>query len=89
MFGVAPAEATMSLSPFRVYNDEITVTGSMAILRSFAPAVELIGGGVIDPRPLLSRAAVPRRVRRGAAPGTGRPGNQMAHQALLTRRAPR
>jgi NADPH2:quinone reductase len=54
VFGVAPAEATMRLSPFRVYNDEITVTGSMAILRSFAPAVELIGSGVIDPRPLLS-----------------------------------
>jgi 2-desacetyl-2-hydroxyethyl bacteriochlorophyllide A dehydrogenase len=54
VFGVAPAEATMSLSPFRVYNDEITVTGSMAILRSFAPAVELIGTGAIDPRPLLS-----------------------------------
>ena len=54
VFGVAPAEAQLSLSPFRVYNDEITVTGSMAILRSFAPAVELIGSGVIDPGPLLS-----------------------------------
>ncbi|HEY3878837.1 MAG TPA: alcohol dehydrogenase catalytic domain-containing protein [Trebonia sp.] len=54
VFGVTPAEATMSLSPFRVYNDEITVTGSMAILRSFAPAVELIATGAIDPRPLLS-----------------------------------
>src|SRR6202035_5207701 len=54
VFGVSPAEASISLSPFRVYNDELTVTGSMAILRSFAPAVELIGSGVIDPRPLLS-----------------------------------
>jgi len=54
VFGVTPADARMSLSPFRVYNDEITVTGSMAILRSFAPAVELIGAGAIDPRPLLS-----------------------------------
>jgi 2-desacetyl-2-hydroxyethyl bacteriochlorophyllide A dehydrogenase len=54
VFGVSPADASISLSPFRVYNDEITVTGSMAILRSFAPAVELIGSGVIDPRPLLS-----------------------------------
>jgi 2-desacetyl-2-hydroxyethyl bacteriochlorophyllide A dehydrogenase len=54
VFGVTPAGATMSLSPFRVYNDEITVTGSMAILRSFAPAVELIASGAIDPRPLLS-----------------------------------
>jgi threonine dehydrogenase-like Zn-dependent dehydrogenase len=54
VFGVTPAEATMSLSPFRIYNDEITVMGSMAILRSFAPAVDLIGSGAIDPRPLLS-----------------------------------
>ncbi len=54
VFGVTPAEATMSLSPFRVYNDEITITGSMAILRSFAPAVELIGSGAVDPRPLLA-----------------------------------
>ena len=83
MFGVAPAEAMISLSPFRVYNDEITVTGSMAILRSFAPAVELIGSGAVDPRPLLS-APLPldefgealHRVRAGR-------GNQVAHQALL------
>jgi 2-desacetyl-2-hydroxyethyl bacteriochlorophyllide A dehydrogenase len=54
VFGVSPAEASISLSPFRVYNDELTVTGSMAILRSFAPAAELIGRGVVDPRLLLS-----------------------------------
>jgi 2-desacetyl-2-hydroxyethyl bacteriochlorophyllide A dehydrogenase len=54
VFGVSPAEASISLSPFRVYNDELTVTGSMAILRSFAPAAELISSGVVDPRPLLS-----------------------------------
>ncbi|HTU74693.1 MAG TPA: zinc-dependent alcohol dehydrogenase family protein [Trebonia sp.] len=54
VFGVSPAQASISLSPFRVYNDELTVTGSMAILRSFAPAAELISTGVVDPRPLLS-----------------------------------
>lgn len=54
VFGVSPAEAAISVSPFRVYNDEITITGSMAILRSFAPAVELLTNGVVDPRPLLS-----------------------------------
>jgi 2-desacetyl-2-hydroxyethyl bacteriochlorophyllide A dehydrogenase len=54
VFGVSPAEASISLAPFRVYNDELTVTGSMAILRSFAPAVELIVSGTVDPRPLLS-----------------------------------
>jgi NADPH2:quinone reductase len=55
VFGVSPAEAALSVSPFRVYNDEITVTGSMAILLSFAPAVELITTGVVDPRLLLSK----------------------------------
>jgi 2-desacetyl-2-hydroxyethyl bacteriochlorophyllide A dehydrogenase len=54
VFGVSPADATISVSPFRVYNDEITVTGSMAILRSFAPAVDLLASGAVDPRPLLS-----------------------------------
>ena len=68
VFGVAPAEATISLSPFRVYNDEITVTGSMAILRSFGPAVELIGSGAIDPARCCATAG-PGPVRRGPAPG--------------------
>lgn len=54
VFGVSPAEAAISVSPFRVYNDEITVTGSMAILRSFAPAVDLLASGAVDVRPLLS-----------------------------------
>lgn len=54
VFGVSPAEALMRVSPFRVYNDEITITGSMAILRSFGPAVELLASGAVDPRPLLS-----------------------------------
>ena len=54
VFGVSPASDTVRFSPFRVYNDEITITGSMAILRSFGPAVELLARGVVDPRPLLT-----------------------------------
>jgi NADPH2:quinone reductase len=54
VFGVSPAEAAIRVSPFRVYNDEITLTGSMAILRSFGPAVGLLASGAVDPRPLLS-----------------------------------
>ena len=88
VFGVSPAEAALSVSPFRVYNDEITVTGSMAILLSFAPAVELITSGAVDPRLLLSKPLPLERVRRGAAPGAGRPGHQVAHPPVgLTRRA--
>jgi 2-desacetyl-2-hydroxyethyl bacteriochlorophyllide A dehydrogenase len=54
VFGVSTADALIKVSPFRVYNDEITITGSMAILRSFAPAVELLASGAVDVRPLLS-----------------------------------
>ena len=54
VFGVAPAEATIGVSPFRVYNDELTITGSMAILRSFGQAVDLLTSGAVDPRPLLA-----------------------------------
>ena len=42
------------MSPFRVYNDELTIVGSMAVLRSFGPAVDLLASGAVDPRPLLS-----------------------------------
>jgi NADPH2:quinone reductase len=51
---VSSADASIAASPFRIYNDEITITGSMAILRSFAPAVELLASGAVDVRPLLS-----------------------------------
>ena len=53
VFGVSPAEAAIRVSPFRVYNDELAITGSMAILRSFGEAVDLLASGVVDPRPLL------------------------------------
>jgi threonine dehydrogenase-like Zn-dependent dehydrogenase len=54
VFGVSAADAVISVSPFRVYNDEITITGSMAILRSFGLAVDMLASGAVDPRLLLS-----------------------------------
>ncbi|MBO0821365.1 MAG: zinc-dependent alcohol dehydrogenase family protein [Nocardiopsaceae bacterium] len=54
VFGVSAADASIAASPFKIYNDEITITGSMAILRSFAPAVELLASGAVDVRPLLA-----------------------------------
>lgn len=54
VFGVAGAGARVALSPFRIYNDEITVLGSMAVLHSFAPALELMRGGAVDTGAMLS-----------------------------------
>jgi 2-desacetyl-2-hydroxyethyl bacteriochlorophyllide A dehydrogenase len=48
MFGVANADATASFSPFKVYNDEIKIIGSMAVLHSFERALMLLAKGVID-----------------------------------------
>ncbi|NKY42616.1 zinc-dependent alcohol dehydrogenase family protein [Nocardia cerradoensis] len=47
-FGVAPGDATASFSPFRIYNDEITIVGSMAVVHSFGRAVDLVRKGAID-----------------------------------------
>ena len=53
VFGVTSADAAVSLSPFRIYNDEITVLGSMAVLNSFGAAADLMAAGPIDTSPLL------------------------------------
>ncbi|MFJ8913135.1 zinc-dependent alcohol dehydrogenase family protein [Amycolatopsis sp. NPDC102389] len=54
VFGVAPAEARVALSPFRIYNDEITVVGSMAVMNSYGAALDLVADGAIDTGALLT-----------------------------------
>jgi 2-desacetyl-2-hydroxyethyl bacteriochlorophyllide A dehydrogenase len=54
VFGVANAEATARFSPFRVYNDEINIVGSMAVLHSFERARDLLVKGVIDCEAMLT-----------------------------------
>ncbi|MDQ0377390.1 zinc-dependent alcohol dehydrogenase family protein [Amycolatopsis thermophila] len=56
VFGVAPAEARVALSPFRIYNDEITVVGSMAVLHSYGAALDLVASGAVDTQALLTDA---------------------------------
>lgn len=56
IFGVAPHQARVSLSPFRIYNDEISVIGSMAVLFSFQAALDLISAGVINTEAMLTNA---------------------------------
>ncbi|QRP45244.1 zinc-dependent alcohol dehydrogenase family protein [Amycolatopsis sp. FDAARGOS 1241] len=54
VFGVAPAEARVALSPFRIYNDEITIVGSMAVLNSYGKALDLVANGFIDTGALIT-----------------------------------
>ncbi|MBV9817734.1 MAG: zinc-binding dehydrogenase, partial [Solirubrobacterales bacterium] len=54
LFGVAEKEQMASFSPFRVYNDELRILGSMAILHSFGRAREIVEAGVIDGEALIT-----------------------------------
>ena len=53
VFGVTSADARVSLSPFRIYNDELTVVGSMAVLNSFGAAAGLMAAAAVETAPLL------------------------------------
>lgn len=55
-FGVAPTDAYARYSPFRVYNDEVTVVGSMAVLASYARAVEMFAAGALNAARMVSHA---------------------------------
>ena len=54
MFGVARSDASAKISPFRVYNDEIRIIGSMAVLHSFERALALFEKGVIDSEAMIT-----------------------------------
>jgi threonine dehydrogenase-like Zn-dependent dehydrogenase len=51
---VADTHARVTIDPFRIYNKEITITGSMAVLFSFERAAELFAKGVINPEIFIS-----------------------------------
>jgi 2-desacetyl-2-hydroxyethyl bacteriochlorophyllide A dehydrogenase len=53
-FGVSAEKAVATWSPFKIYNQEITIAGSMAVLHSFERAAELFAAGVLDPEILIS-----------------------------------
>ncbi len=55
-FGVAAGDARATFSPFRVYNDEISIVGSMAVLHSYARAVEMFAANALNPAPMISHA---------------------------------
>jgi len=53
-FGVANKGAKVEIEPFWVYNKEITIVGSMAVLHSFDRAVELFASGVLNVDVMIS-----------------------------------
>jgi threonine dehydrogenase-like Zn-dependent dehydrogenase len=53
-FGVSDYSARAVIEPYKIYNQEITITGSMAVLHSYQRAVELFATGVLDPEIFIS-----------------------------------
>jgi 2-desacetyl-2-hydroxyethyl bacteriochlorophyllide A dehydrogenase len=53
-FGVSDYAVRASIEPYRIYNQEITITGSMAVLHSYERAAELFAGGALDPEVFIS-----------------------------------
>ncbi len=53
-FGVSAEKAQARWKPFRIYNQEITITGSMAVLHSYERAAEMFAGGLLDPDVFIS-----------------------------------
>jgi 2-desacetyl-2-hydroxyethyl bacteriochlorophyllide A dehydrogenase len=74
-FGVSDYATTATISPYRIYNQEITITGSMAVLHSYERAAELFAAGVLDPQVFISHrlplTEYPRALEQFAA-GQGR-----------------
>ena len=48
LFGVCPPGERASYDAFRIYNEEITILGTMAILNSYGPAIDVLGAGAVD-----------------------------------------
>nr|WP_202425552.1 zinc-dependent alcohol dehydrogenase family protein [Streptomyces sp. HUCO-GS316] len=53
-FGVSDYAAQATIEPYKIYNQEITITGSMAVLHSFERAADLFAAGVLDPEIFIS-----------------------------------
>jgi 2-desacetyl-2-hydroxyethyl bacteriochlorophyllide A dehydrogenase len=53
-FGVADYAARVEIDPYKIYNQEITITGSMAVLHSYERAADLFANGVLNPEVFIS-----------------------------------
>jgi len=54
VFGVTPAGESATFEPFRIYNEEITIIGSMAVLDSYGRAVDLVAKGAVDANKMVT-----------------------------------
>lgn len=48
LFGVCPPGEKAAFDAFKIYNEEITILGTMAVLNSYGPALDVLAAGAVD-----------------------------------------
>lgn len=48
LFGVCPPGEKAAFDAFKIFNEEITIMGTMAVLNSYGPAIEVLAAGAVD-----------------------------------------
>lgn len=54
IFGVCPPGEKAAYDAFKIYNEEITILGSMAVLNSYGPAVDILAAGAVDAEKMVT-----------------------------------
>lgn len=54
LFGVCPPGEKAAYDAFKIYNEELTIIGSMAVLNSYGPAIDIIAAGAIDTEQMVT-----------------------------------
>jgi len=54
LFGVCPPGEKASYDAFKIYNEEISILGTMAVLNSYGPAIDILNSGAIDTERMVS-----------------------------------
>jgi 2-desacetyl-2-hydroxyethyl bacteriochlorophyllide A dehydrogenase len=54
LFGVCPPGEKAAYDAFKIYNEEITILGTMAVLNSYGPAIDVISAGAVDAKKMVT-----------------------------------
>ncbi len=54
LFGVCPPGEKACYDAYRIYNEEITILGSMAVLNSYGPAIDILAAGAVNAEAMVT-----------------------------------
>lgn len=54
IFGVCPPGEKAAYDAFKIYNEEISIIGSMAVLQSYGPAISVLNAGALDTEKMVT-----------------------------------